>query len=182
MRKGLFCVALLAGAAGMAHADYTFNLGNQQSAGAQGASASASLTGTLTGIVVDYDFDPQNSGGSWASDAGMTVGGPSGNSYQWGGYDVLFAPAVFQDFWVFDGSGSAPAGHYSDTRTDIPADLAGAGNGVYNIFFGNGWSFSDPVAYNNVTITLQGLSAVPAPSAAGLLGLGGLALTRRRRR
>jgi hypothetical protein len=181
MQKLLWCAALL-GAAGVAHADYTFNLGSQQSAGGQGVGGSATLTGTLTGIVVDYDFDPQNSAASWASDAAMTLGGPSGGVYQWGGFDVLFSPASFQDYWVFDGSGSAPAGHYSDNRTDIPLDLASAGTGAYSIFFGNGWSSSDTVAYNNVTITLQGLSEVPAPSAAGLLGLGGLALARRRRR
>ena len=182
MRKALLCAALLTGVAGAAHADYTFNLGNQQSAGNQGVGGSANLTGTLTGVVVHYDFDPLNSAGSWASDAALTVGGPAGGTFQWGGYDVLFPGATFVDFWIYDGGGSAPAGHYTDTRTDVPGPLAGAGAGTYNVFLGNAWSTSGVVAYNNVTVTLQGLSVVPAPSAAGLLGLGGLALARRRRR
>jgi hypothetical protein len=182
MRKALLSAALLAGAAGVAHADYTFNLGSQQAAGNQGVSANANLTGTLGGIEVHYDFDPQASGGSWASDAALTLAGPSGGAFQWGGYDVLFSSATFVDFWIYDGGGSAPAGHYTDTRVDIPAPLAGAGAGSYTVFFGNGWSASGAVAYNNVTVTLRGLSLVPAPSAAGLLGLGGLALARRRRR
>jgi hypothetical protein len=179
MQKLLWCAALL-GAAGVAHADYTFNLGSQQAAGNQGVGASANLTGTLTGVVVDFDFDPQNSAASWASDAGLTIAGPSGGTFQWGGFDVLFNGAAFVDDWTFYGEGDP--GHYSDSRTDVPGPLAAAGDGNYDIFFGNAWSTSDAVAYDNVTITLQGLTEVPAPSAAGLLGLGGLALARRRRR
>ena len=181
MKNVLIAAAVLAAAAGAANADYVFNLGSGQFLGGQSVSGSANLSGICTGVSISFDFDPQASAGSWASDGGLFVIPPSGgaNGSQWGGYDILIGGAAgFEGYWAYDGAGSAAAGPYADTKPSANPNLNGAG--VWTAGFGNAWSTSGAVAYNNIVVTLHGVN-VPTPGAAALLGLGGLAMARRRR-
>lgn len=182
--KKLLAAAVLAAAAGAANADVTYALGNALLAGNQTTGVVDTLTGTCTGVTISVDFQPDataQGNGSWCSDAAVIVVPPAGSGgSQWGGYNTLFGVGtVFQGYWAYDGSGSAPPGIYGDTQPNTNAGLTGAGS--WTIAFGNGWSSSTPVQYNNITITLHGVDVVPAPGAAALLGVGGLLVARRRR-
>ncbi len=131
------------------------------------------IAGELTGFSLDFDFDHLQSSASWASDAAFVL-----NGTQYGGYDTYLSTATsFGGFWSFNGSGSAPAGHYFDAKNASGLYVAGTD---YTFEFGNGWSTSGAVAYDNVTITLFGVCEVPAPGAVALLGLAGLVGRRRR--
>lgn len=182
--KKLLAAALVAAAAGAANADVTYNLGNALLVGNGTTGVVDTLTGTVTGVTISVDFQPDataQSAGSWASDAALIVIPPAGSGgSQWGGFNTLFGPGtVFQSYWTYDGAGSAPAGIYTDTQPNTNAGLTGAGS--WTIAWGNGWSTSPAVQYNNITVTLHGVDVVPAPGAAALLGLGGLLVARRRR-
>jgi hypothetical protein len=182
---GVLAAAAALAIAGVAQADVVLNLGNGLLGGTQTIFQTPNLTGTLTGFIISYDFEPDTtaqSNGSWASDAALAIQAPGSSTVnQWGGYDAYIAGATSRvAYWTYDGGGSAPPGTYMDTRADVPAGTLGTGN--WTVTFGNGWTFSTPVQYNNVTVTLQGLSAAPAPSAAAVLGLAGLGMARRRRR
>jgi hypothetical protein len=180
--SGVIGVLAIAAGAATANADYIFTIGNNLLAGGASVQQTAALTGTLTSFDYSVNFQPDataQSNGSWCSDAAVAIMAPGSGNYQWGGYDVLFGTS-FVAFWSFDGPGSAPVGPYADTRTDVNAALNGTG--TWQVTFGNGYSASSPVQYNSVTVTLHGVSAVPAPASAALLGFAGLGLTRRRRR
>jgi MYXO-CTERM domain-containing protein len=131
------------------------------------------LSGTLTGFSIEFTFNPSPGSGAWASDAAFVLS----DGTQWGGFNVLFG-SQFQALWSFDGPGSAAAGTYTDTRSDAPPLVYNPGTS-YTFIFGNGFSFSGPVDYSNICVTLFGV--VPAPGAVALLGLGGLVGMRRRR-
>lgn len=183
--KKLAIAALALAAATSARADVVLNLGNANLSGGQYVIQSPQLTGTLLAFVLSYDFEPNAAAqvnGSYASDAALVIQSPITVPVQWGGYDLLMGGATtsFVDFWSFDGAGSAFPGPYSDLRTDVPIGLFGTG--VWSVEFGNAWSESTAVQYNSVTLTLYGLQPVPAPATAGLFGLAGLGLARRRRR
>ena len=187
MTKLTTAVALAAAALAVpaASADVVLNLGSASLAGGQTIVQTQPLSGTLLGFVISYDFEPDalaQANGSWASDAALAIQSPITVPVQWGGYDALIAggSSAFVDFWIFDGSGSAAPGPYTDIRQDIPIGMFGTGN--WTITFGNGWSEATPVQYNSVTVTLLGLQPVPAPSGAAVLGLAGIGLMRRRRR
>ena len=131
------------------------------------------IAGELTGFSLDFDFDHLQSSASWASDSAFVL-----NGTQYGGYDTYLSSATsFGGFWAFDGSGSSGAGHYSDLKAATGTFVYGDS---YVFEFGNGWSLSGLVAYDNVTITLYGVCEVPAPGAVALLGLAGLVGRRRR--
>jgi MYXO-CTERM domain-containing protein len=183
--KNIALLGVLAVAAGAAtaQADVVINLGNQLLAGTGNVAVTPALTGTLTGFDYSVDFQPDaaaQAGASWCSDSAVIIGAPSSGLFEWGGYDVTFGGATRVSLWSFDGSGSATPGIYTDTKSDVSAALTGSG--TWTIAFGNGYSGSTPVQYNNVTVTLHGVNAVPTPASAALLGFAGLGLTRRRRR
>ena len=175
-------IAILAGglalavAAGASATECSVKLsfGSGQYVGGQSSTITLNnLSGNLTAFVIDFDFNPQSSSASWASDAAFVL-----NGTQYGGYDTYLSTATsFGGFWSFNGSGSAPAGHYFDAKNASGLYVAGTD---YTFEFGNGWSTSGAVAYDNVTITLFGVCEVPAPGAVALLGLAGLVGRRRR--
>lgn len=153
---------------------YTFCFDPATLAGGQSVSLTFSnLSGTLTGFSIEFNFNPLQSTGSWASDAAFVLS----DGTQWGGFNVLFG-SQFQAFWGFDGPGSAAAGFYTDTRFDAQPLVYNSGTD-YTFTFGNGWNAAGPVAYSDICVTLFGV--VPAPGAMALLGLGGLVGMRRRR-
>lgn len=181
MKKVLLAAAVLAAAAGAANADVTFNLGNTNLAGGQFISGTAGLTGTLTGMTISFDFQPDaaaQTAGSWASDAILYVEGPDTNSGEWGGFNLSFG-GFDEGVFSFDGSISAPPGIYADTQA-VSNATPPSGAGTWFIAFANGWGSSPAVQYNNISVTLHGVN-VPTPGAMALLGLGGLVATRRRR-
>lgn len=182
MKKSIVLAATaVAALSTAAMADITVNLGSLAATGGQFTAfpTITGVTGTCTSIVVSFEFNPTaaaSTAGSWASDAGVNI-----NGFQWGGYNALINGATTPvDYWSYDGPGSAAAGTYTDTRTDIPAGLLTPS--TLDVSFGNGWSTSPLVNYGNITVTFVNLTAVaPTPGAAAMLGLGGLAAFRRRR-
>lgn len=185
MNKHGVLALVMAATTGTANADVVLNLGSASLAGDETVVQTPALSGTLLAFVISYDFEPDASAqvnGSWASDAALVIQSPITVPVQWGGYDSLIAgpSTAFVDFWSYDGSISAAPGPYTDIRTDIRIGMFGTG--AWTITFGNAWASSTPVQYNSITVTLVGLEAVPAPSAAAMLGLAGAVLTRRRRR
>lgn len=172
MKNVLVAAVLAAGATAVASADVKIDFGSGLYSGSQSSIITLSdLQGSLTGFSISFDF--VGAGASWASDAAFVL-----NGTQFGGYNIYLSSAsTFGGFWAFDGSGSAPAGNYTDTKAASDSYVFG---NSYSFEFGNGWSGSGPVEYNNVTVTLFGVSQVPAPGAIALLGLAGLIGRRRR--
>ena len=72
-------------------------------------------------------------------------------------------------------SGSPSTGTYT---TYLSGSVAMSGSGAF--YLANGWSSSGGTT-SSFTVTLHGINAVPAPGALALLGLAGIAGTRRRR-
>ncbi len=173
MKNVLLAAVIAAGATAVASADVKLDFGSGTYVGGQSSLITLSdLQGSLTGFSVSFDY-VTNTTGSWASDAALVL-----NGAQWGGYDIFLSSGfAFNGVWGFDGPGSAGSGHYSDVKSASDSYVFG---NSYTFEWGNGYSFSDPVDYNNVTVTLFGVSQVPAPGAAALLGLAGLVGRRRR--
>ncbi|MBL9120041.1 MAG: hypothetical protein JNL80_09020 [Phycisphaerae bacterium] len=180
MKNVLVAAALAAGVAGVAAADVKLDFGSgDYAAGDSAIIKLTNLEGTLTGFSFSFDYVGDGFGFSWASDAGFVL-----NGVQYGGYDILFGGPGLSSAtssagaWSFYGGGSSGDGTYGD------AGIGAAGSYVYGdsyIFeWGNNYSGSGPVSYNNVTVTLHGVSQVPAPGAIALLGLAGLVGRRRR--
>lgn len=181
MKKVLLVAAVLAAAAGAANADVTLNLGNLALSGGQFGGGTFGATGTLTGMTISFDFQPDaaaQTAGSWASDAILYVGGPDTNSGEWGGYNLSFG-GFDEGVFSFDGPVSAPPGVYADSQT-VSNATPPSGAGTWSVYFANGWGGSPLVQYNNISVTLHGVT-VPTPGAMALLGLGGLVAARRRR-
>lgn len=177
MKKSLVLggVAALAISAA-ASAEVTLDLGNNTLGGNASNDYTFELIGTMTGFEITFDY-VTNTSGSWASDMVLYIIGPGLEGIAWGGYNTQFGIPLNGGLWGFDGAGSAASGTYTDTKVHG----AGAG-GMWTFGIGNGWTASPTVQYNNVTLTLFGdITFVPAPGAVALLGLAGLAGSRRRR-
>jgi len=165
LTSGLLTAALASAASA---STYTFNLGSGSFTGTQGITLTEGpLDGDIIAFTVTFNF-VGNASGSWASDAALAI-----NNLQWGGYNYSIPGTTFQNFWSFDGPGSAAAGTYTDSRSGLSINTAG---GV-TFRFVNGWTTSPAVQYNNVTVVVE---TIPAPGAVALLGLAGLAGRRRR--
>jgi len=165
---GLSAVAI----AGVATADISvsdsgvFLLGGEGSAYSLGA-----VSGTLTGITFSTYWQNTAGDSSWASD--MLIAVSDGASLvSAGGYNMSFGG----DSWGAL-SGSPSTGTYT---TVLSGSVAMSGSATFYLF--NGWSSSGGTT-SDFTVTLHGLNAgaIPAPGALALLGLAGIAGTRRRR-
>ena len=145
----------------------------------------------VIGIRITFDYDEVDANGgpaldsSWASDLGMalrfdnTIYGFGGSFRNLGilagGYTLADANnfADFYDIWDFDGSGSnAPGAYTHEYFFDNPIPKPD----VVNVSLTDTWNGN--TFYGNLTIELI---KIPAPGAAGLIGLAGLAAVRRRR-
>lgn len=172
----LMGAGLAAVVVGAASADVVLDLGSHTLIGNQWVSFDFELLGDLTGFNIEFDY-VTNGAGSWASDLGFVIDSPDDNAKQWGGYDVTYPGADQVGFWAFDGGGSAASGFYEDKKV-----VALTGDGTWTLRIGNGWNFSGQVVqYNNIIVTLKGVSEIPAPGAFALLGLAGFVGSRRRR-
>lgn len=127
------------------------------------------ISGTLTGINVVMSWTNTAGDSSWASD--MLIGVSDGATLiSAGGYNLSLGGSSWGAL-----SGSPSTGTYT-TYLSGSAAMSGAGNAIV----ANGWTGSGGVTTSG-TMTFYGINAVPAPGALALLGLAGLAGTRRRR-
>ena len=170
---GSVCAAAIASAAA---AEVTLDLGSNTLGGNAANDYMFELIGTMTGFSITFDY-VGNTGGSWASDMVLYIIGPGLEGIAWGGFNTQFGIPVNGGTWGFDGPGSEASGTYTDTKTH-----SATAGGMWTFGIGNGWTTAGPVSYNNVSVTLFGdITFVPAPGAIALLGLAGLAGSRRRR-
>lgn len=177
MKIALCAGALVAAVAASASADTAISLGNNSLAGGASNSYTFNLSGSLSDFSLAFNYVDGNSA-SWASDMIIQIIDPNGVNKYWGGTNVVPAGSTFVAFWSFDGSGSTASGPYSDT-SNLTSGLSGSGTWTFKIW--NGWTgATNPCGYNDVSLNLIGVSAVPAPGAVALLGLAGLVGRRRR--
>ncbi|MEQ9617454.1 MAG: hypothetical protein RLN60_05405 [Phycisphaerales bacterium] len=118
--------------------------------------------GAVTEIAFDLNFTAISP--SWGSELFITITGPGGFVATAGGSD---APADLTFGWA-DSSG---------TYTFNGSLAVAGGAGTYTVFVGESFNDAGQDGFiNQGTVTL-----IPTPGAAALLGLGGVAATRRRR-
>ncbi len=174
--------AALAAFAGSAEADVV-NFGDHTLAGGEIASTPGfTSSGPLDNFTISFDYDETVADASWASDLQVVITDVStGDTFTIGGFtNEGNADAL----WAFGGSGSTNPGFYSDTfnsTDDSPVIPLGDG-GSYALTLANDWATdANANIYNNFSIEGATISAIPEPAAASVLGLGALALLRRRR-
>jgi MYXO-CTERM domain-containing protein len=174
--SGIAAAALVSAAS----ADITYTLTNATFGGFEfiEAYAAGSLTGTLTGTSINVTLE-ERSNSTQAKDLCVYVGPTpfnDGGLLQCGGYSNLQATQRY--FWP-NGYNSDPGTTSIGTRNFTTGINMGA-NPTQSIWIGNG--FNEPTTSGTWTgtITLLGVSAVPAPGAVALLGLAGLTGRRRR--
>jgi uncharacterized protein (TIGR03382 family) len=133
-------------------------------------------TKEIVGITVEFFYDEPVSDASWASDLEFRLLGSADPE------DSLFAVGGFTDDfptdadWSFQGSQSDDPGFYSTTfwfKDDpiIKQDL-------WDFYIENDWNGDPNANVYDITVTLH---KIPAPGAAALFGLAGVASARRRR-
>ncbi len=172
MKITLIAASAVLAVTAAASADVKIDFGSGIYAGGDSQSYLNNLYGTLTGFSIDFDFASNDGGASWAADAALVL-----NGSQWGGYDIYLSTATNYQGSLIPGT-SGLDGHYGAVINLNPSVWNGE---ALKVEFGNGWSASAGATYANVTVTLFGVSKVPGPGAAALLGLAGLAGSRRRR-
>lgn len=176
MKLRLIAAGAALAIAGAASADLKLDLGGPFTFGpSQGGSGfltfeTTGLIGTLTGIEISLDFSAPVAG-SWVQDFVLGVDGLS-----WGGFDDNFGLSDQGDIIGFPGTG-APGFYVGTGSVMNPVVYNGE---TATILIGNGWT-SGGFTVDNVSVTLLGVTKIPAPGAIALLGLAGLTGTRRRR-
>jgi hypothetical protein len=119
---------------------------------------------------------------AWASDTRLDIVAPDGTSYDIGGFTN---PS--DNDWDFDGGGSTNDGLYihglgspdGDGQPAFVFDKIAKG-GIWSFTFTNDWSGAPEITWKGVSILLHKQS-IPAPGVLALLGVVGLAGSRRRR-
>ena len=157
--------------AGFASADIVVNTGSQTLLGGEVVGFDlGAISGSLTGISYSYSWTNDAGDSSWSSD--MLIAVSDGNVLvSVGGYNIGFGGISWGGL-----AGSASSGSYSGSNAGSAVAMSGAGA----FYLANGWSGSGGTT-TDMTATLHGINAVPAPGALALLGLAGIAGTRRRR-
>lgn len=175
--SGIAAAALVSAAS----ADVTFTFTNQVWTGFNftEAYAAGSLTGTLTGATVNATLNASTNY-TYADDLCIYVAGSPlalGGALQCGGFSNLNATNRYS--WA-NGASNAPGttvtGTVNFTTGSINMDAAS----TLSIWIGNGYGAAGTSGTFTGTITLLGVTAVPAPGAVALLGLAGFCSRRRR--
>lgn len=182
--KNLLCVAALAAAAGSAQADIVINFTNFTATGFNFSQLVGGLqplaTGTLTGVSVNATLNASIND-TFADDLTIYVDVlplSGGGALQVGGFSGL--GAVERRFWANGGSDVAGTTVIDTVTLNTP--LVFNGNSADPvIWLGNGYGNATTSGTWTGSVTLIGLTAVPTPGAAALMGLGALAAGRRRR-
>ncbi len=179
--KTVFAIgALTAAVVSAASADVTYTFTNQVWTGwnFNEAYAAGSLTGTLTGASVNATLNASTLY-TYADDLCIYVAGSPlalGGMLQCGGFSNLNAT---QRYGWANGASNAPGTPVSGT-VNFTTGINMAANPPMSIWIGNGYGAAGTSGTFTGSITLLGVSAVPAPGAIALLGLVGLAGRRRR--
>lgn len=182
--KNLLCVAALAAAAGSAQADIVINFTNFTQIGFNFAQLVGGLqplaTGTLTGISVNATLNASVAE-TYADDLTVYVDVlplTAGGALQVGGFSNL--GAAERRAWANGGS-DVPGTTVIDTVTlNTPLLFTGTSADPV-IWLGNGYGAAGTSGTWTGSVTLIGITAIPTPGAAALMGLGALAVGRRRR-
>lgn len=174
--SGIAAAALVSAAS----ADVTYSFTNQTWTGFNFAEAYAagSLSGILTGVSVNATLNASVSF-TYADDlcvymdaAPLGIGG----LLQVGGFSNLSATQRYS--WP-TGASSAPGTTVIGTKT-LTTAIDMAANPTQSIWVGNGYGAAGTSGTWTGSITLIGVTAVPAPGAVALLGLAGFCSRRRR--
>ena len=178
--KTAFLGASLAAIVGsVATADVTFSFTNQTWTGFNFTEAytAGGLSGTLTGATVNATLNASVSY-TYADDLTVYVAGSPlalGGALQCGGFSNLQAAQRYS--WA-NGSSDAPGTPVTGTvNFTTGLNMTGSSN---SIWIGNGYGAAGTSGTWTGSITLLGVSAVPAPGAIALVGLAGLVGRRRR--
>ena len=178
--KTAFLGASLAAIVGsVATADVTFTFTNQVWTGFNftEAYAAGSLSGTLTGATVNATLNASTAY-TYADDLCVYVAGSPlalGGALQCGGFSNLNAA---QRYGWANGASNAPGTPVTGTvNFTTGLNMTGSTN---SIWIGNGYGTAGTSGTFTGSITLLGVSAVPAPGAIALVGLAGLVGRRRR--
>ena len=156
--------------AGSAVADISVSTGEVYLLGGEMVAVDLGLvSGTLTGISYSYSWTNTAGDSSWASDMLLGVSA-SGVMVSIGGYNLGFGGSSWGAL-----NGSSSTGTYTGYASGSAA-MSGAGA----FYWANGWSGSGGTT-SSMNATLHGINVIPAPGAFALLGLAGIAGTRRRR-
>ena len=157
--------------AGFASADIDVSVSDAYLLGGEFAAVDlGAVSGSLTGISYTYSWANTAGDSSWSSDMLMAVS-VSGTIVSAGGYNMSFGGTSWGSI-----SGSYNTGTFSGYASGSAVAMSGNGYFVWM----NGWASSGGTT-SSISATLHGLNAVPAPGALALLGLAGVAGTRRRR-
>ena len=174
--SGIAAAALVSAAS----ADVTFTFTSQTWTGFNftEAYAAGSLTGNLTGVSVNATLNASVAD-TYADDLCVYMN-PSplslGGLLQVGGFSNLQAAQRYS--WANGGS-SAPGTVVSGT-VNLTTGINMAANPTQSIWVGNGYGAAGTSGTWTGSITLIGVTAVPAPGAFALLGFAGLTGRRRR--
>ncbi len=178
--KTAFLGASLAAIVGsVATANVTFTFTNQTWTGFNFNEAylAGSLSGTLTGATVNATLNASVAY-TYADDLTVYVAGSPlalGGALQCGGFSNLNATQRYS--WP-NGGASAPGTTVTGTvNFTTGLNMTGSSNSVW---IGNGYGSAGTSGTWTGSITLLGVTAVPAPGAIALVGLAGLVGRRRR--
>ncbi|RLS94431.1 MAG: hypothetical protein DWI12_06505 [Planctomycetota bacterium] len=178
LAAGVAAAALVSAAS----ADVTYTMTNQTWTGFNFSEAytAGSLTGTLTGASINVTLNASTNY-TYADDLTVYVAGSPlalGGMLQCGGFSNLNATPGNRYSWPNGGS-SAP-GTTSIGTVNFTTGINMAANPTMSVWIGNGYGAAGTSGTWTGTITLIGVTAVPAPGAIALLGLAGLVGRRRR--
>ena len=174
--SGIAAAALVSAAS----ADVTFSFTNQTWTGFNftEAYAAGSLTGTLTGATVNATLNASTSY-TYGDDLCVYMDAAplsTGGLLQVGGFSNLSA---LQRYSWANGGSSTPGTTVSGT-VNFTTGINMVSNPTQSIWIGNGYGAAGTSGTWTGTITLLGVTAVPAPGAIALLGLAGFCSRRRR--
>ena len=178
--KTAFLGASLAAIVGsVATADVTYSFTNQTWTGFNFTEAytAGGLSGTLTGATVNATLNASTSS-TYADDLTVYVAGSPlalGGALQCGGFSNLNAAQRYS--WANGGS-SAPGTTVTGT-VNFTTGINMTGS-TKSVWIGNGYGSAGTSGTFTGSITLLGVTAVPAPGAIALVGLAGLVGRRRR--
>jgi MYXO-CTERM domain-containing protein len=165
-----------------ASADVTYTFTNQVWTGFNfnEAYAAGTLTGTLTGATVNATLNASTAY-TYADDLCIYVAGSPlafGGLLQCGGFSDLQTAPTNRYAWGVGGS-STP-GTTMNTTVNFTTGVNMSANPTMSVWIGNGYGAAGTSGTFTGTITLLGVTAVPAPGAVALLGLAGFCSRRRR--